>query len=258
MQTDDAVADIENAPGPAEAGAVAAGAAGPRFRLPPRTLLLTVLGGLALLVALIFGVRAFVGEETAPEAASAGSEETAAPAAADRPKAPSSPAAVPADPAENLAQLEAARKAHEEILASETKPIARIDGVEPGVPPAVAPAAVPVPAAAPVPAPPAPAVAPTAPPPPTPAPVASPPKPVAPTPVAGVPGNASGAGSQESRPSVANDPPPGSAGNCALIGSRSRDLGGNLSRCLEAFGQVDREFSEANRRRPSSPARPAQ
>jgi len=58
---------------------------------------------------------------------------------------------------------------------------------------------------------------------------------------------------------VANDPPPGSAGNCALIGSRSRDLGGNLSRCLEAFGEVDREFSEANRRRPSSsPARPAQ
>jgi len=103
MQTDDAVADIENAPGPAEAGAVAAGAAGPRFRLPPRTLLLTVLGGLVLLVALIFGVRAFVGEETAPEAASAGSEETAASAGADRPKAPSSPAAVPADPAENLA-----------------------------------------------------------------------------------------------------------------------------------------------------------
>lgn len=189
------------------------GAAG-RFRLPPRTMLLAGAGALVLLLVVAGGVWSYLSSsrQAAAEARARAVQRAGEEAARAVANAP-----------ENLERLEAARKAHEEIMAGAALPAPAPAALSPTavVPPEIVPAAEPVAAASP------PAAAAEIPPPSPPARRAAP-------------------AVAESQPSVANDPMPLGPDGCTLSGKDPKDFGTALGRCLEEFNRMEAGMSEAN------------
>jgi hypothetical protein len=243
MQGSEDEAKIDGAAGKdGESGARKAGAGAaaqpvrgaPQFRLPPRTMALTLLA----LVALVGGGWFLFGKLRAPQAPDAERESVAVTRTGPE-------NAASADSPENLDQLTAARAAHEAIMASETAPLVGAGLFSapvsvtptPGAgPESTAPA--PSPAATPPAAPPAPPPAAAAP-----APAKNPAaqrpaiRPLAPSPE---PPDA-----DKPTPSVANDPQALGPGGCTLGDGRS--LGQSLGRCLEEYNEIDRELRRTGR-----------
>ncbi len=231
MQSDEGEARIDT-------DAAAAPPAASRFRLSPRTMALAA-AGLFLLVAFAVGGWAFLarGERRQAERAHA---EAQARVQAENEAVANSP--------ENLSQLEAARKAHEEIMAADAPAVATLPAAT-GAPEAGAgktPVAAAV-AASTAPAAPAVAAGSTAPsdggrapaPASPPAVAAAPPKAPSSTPAPAVAPIREGP-----TPSVANDPPLSAAGGCTLSGG-APGFGTALGRCLEEYNRIERETRKA-------------
>lgn len=231
----------------AGAGAAAQPARGaPQFRLSPRTMALTLLALVALVVGswFLFGkLRTSQAPDTESAAATRAEPENAA----------------PADSPENLDQLTAARAAHEAIMSSETAPlvgaglfsapvsVTPTPGAGPeSTAPAPSPATTPTPPTAPPAVPPATAPAAAAP---APAPAKDPAarrpavRPLSPSPAPAAP--AAPPDPDKPTPSVANDPQALGPGGCTLGDGRS--LGQNLGRCLEEYNEIDRELRRTGR-----------
>lgn len=188
-----------------------------RFRLPPRTMALAAAGFL-LLVAFAVGGWAYLAQGERRQA-----ERERAEAQARRQAENDAVANSP----ENLSQLEAARRAHAEIMAADAPapavaaPPAAVVAPEAGSGEAPAGKAAADASRAPVPEPAPALVAPL-----------QPPKAPAPTVVPVREGPT---------PSVANDPPALGPGGCTLNGGNGAGFGTALGRCLEEFNRIERE-----------------
>lgn len=206
MQTD------ESGKGGEMAASGEEGAAG-RFRLPPRTMLLAGAGALVLLLVVAGGVWSYLSSsrQAAAEARARAEQRAGEEAARAVASAP-----------ENLERLEAARKAHEDIMAgaalsapvpASLSPTSVVPETEPVMP--ASPAARPALSA-----------------------VETIPAPSSP--------RSSGPSVQDAQPSVANDAAPLGPDGCTLSGKDPKDFGTALGRCLEEFNRMEAGMSEAN------------
>jgi hypothetical protein len=142
--------------------------------------------------------------------------------------------------AENQAQLEAARKAHADIMAGNAGGAGSVgEGKAVQVPPLDGPAravAAPVPASTPLPVP---ASIPA---------VVVPPKPVGPAAAALPPVPVPDSGGKETAtPAATNAEAPIGPGGCMVSGSNPQDYGTALGRCLEEFNRMEAAVNEAAR-----------
>lgn len=209
MQTDDAAGSTDT---------VAENAVGAsrRFRLPPRTLLLVV-AGLLLLAVIAAGSWAYLAKSQRPEKVAA-TQGKAAEAKATRDKATQARAAAEWEAqvraAENVVQLEAARRAHAAIMAADTPSVV---GAAAGL------SAVATSVVAPAPAAPAGAAAPS--------------------------GTAAPAAKSETvaaEPAApAGETPALGPDGCTLSGSSPQEFGTALGRCLEEFNRMEEGVGEA-------------